>query len=113
MEQHILDLVARNIREQALQRASDDLGEALALVWKEAALKARLEAVLVPTPEGSPLKNLPPTQRWSRIDHRRPGGGSVRTTDGGAAHRRSPGDWGKHMELGRVRSAHSAISTFF
>jgi hypothetical protein len=46
MEQHILDL-ARNIREQALQRANDDFGEDLALVWKEAALKAaqeRLEA---------------------------------------------------------------------
>lgn len=42
MEKHILNL-ARNIREQALQRANDDLGEDLALVWKEAALKAAQE----------------------------------------------------------------------
>ena len=58
MEKHILNL-ARNIREQALQRANDDLGEDLALVWKEAALKAaqeRLEAFGAPgettQPEG-------------------------------------------------------------
>jgi len=36
---YIHDL-ARNIREQALQRSSTGLGEALAAVWKDAALKA-------------------------------------------------------------------------
>jgi hypothetical protein len=80
MEQHILGR-ARNILEQALQRASDDLGEALALVWKEAALKARLEAGLVPTPEGSPSKltthpamvpdRSPPTSRRNCPNDRR------------------------------------------
>jgi hypothetical protein len=58
LEKHILDL-ARNIREQALQRANNELGEDLALVWKGAALKAaqkRLEAFGAPgettQPEG-------------------------------------------------------------
>ncbi len=46
MQDHIRDLV-RNIREQASQRANEGLGEDLAAVWKDAALKAaqaRLEA---------------------------------------------------------------------
>jgi hypothetical protein len=38
MQEHIADL-ARNIREQA-ERARDGLGEDLAAVWKDAALKA-------------------------------------------------------------------------
>jgi hypothetical protein len=52
VEGYILNL-ARNIREQALQRA-DNLGEDFALVWKEAALKAaqeRLEAFGAPPGE--------------------------------------------------------------
>ena len=39
MQEHIADL-ARNIREQAAERARDGLGEDLAAVWKDAALKA-------------------------------------------------------------------------
>jgi hypothetical protein len=55
MERHILDL-ACNIREQMQQQAAV-LGEALAFVWKEAALKAaqkRLEAF------GAPKETTPP-----------------------------------------------------
>ena len=46
MQEHIADL-ARNSREQAAQRIREGLGEDLAAVWKDAALKAaqaRLEA---------------------------------------------------------------------
>jgi hypothetical protein len=46
VQKHIADL-ARNIREQAQNRAREGLEEDLATVWKEAALKAaqaRLEA---------------------------------------------------------------------
>jgi transposase-like protein len=46
IQEHIADL-ARNIREQAAQKAREDLGEDLAATWKDAALKAaqaRLEA---------------------------------------------------------------------
>ncbi len=46
MQEHIADL-ARNIREKASQRIREGLGEDLAAVWKDAALKAaqaRLEA---------------------------------------------------------------------
>jgi hypothetical protein len=39
MQEHVGDLV-RNIREQALQRANEGLGEDLAAVWKEAAMEA-------------------------------------------------------------------------
>ncbi len=39
IQEHIADL-ARNIREQAAERARDGLGEDLAAVWKDAALKA-------------------------------------------------------------------------
>jgi hypothetical protein len=39
MQEHIADL-ARNIREQAAERARDGLGEDLAVVWKDAALRA-------------------------------------------------------------------------
>ena len=46
IQEHIADL-ARNIREQAEQRARDGLGKDLAAVWRDAAFKAaqaRLEA---------------------------------------------------------------------
>ena len=46
IQEHIADLL-RNIREQAQQRAQEGLGEDLAAIWKDAALKAaqsRLEA---------------------------------------------------------------------
>ena len=66
MEKHILNL-ARNIREQVLQqRANDDLGEDLALVWKEAALKAaqaRLKAFGAPG-EGDAAGGLTDTPRF-------------------------------------------------
>ena len=46
VQEHVVDL-ARNIREQAAQQAQEGLGEELAAIWKDAALKAaqaRLEA---------------------------------------------------------------------
>jgi hypothetical protein len=46
IQEHIANLV-RNIREQAEQRAREGLGDDLASIWKDAALKAaqaRLEA---------------------------------------------------------------------
>ena len=46
VQEHIAEL-ARNIREQAQQRAKEGLGADLAAVWKDAALRsaqARLEA---------------------------------------------------------------------
>jgi len=54
IEEHIRDL-ARNIREQALRHASNDLGDELVLVWKEAALRAaqaRLSAAEPPDEPG-------------------------------------------------------------
>ncbi len=46
VQEHVVDL-ARNIREQAAQQAKEGLGEELAAIWQDAALKAaqaRLEA---------------------------------------------------------------------
>ncbi len=39
VQEHVVDL-ARNIREQAAQQAEEGLGEELAAIWKDAALKA-------------------------------------------------------------------------
>lgn len=39
MQEHVATL-ARNIREQAVQRAREGLGEDLAAIWKDAALRA-------------------------------------------------------------------------
>ena len=39
MQEHVANL-ARNIREQAVQRAREGLGQDLVAIWKDAALKA-------------------------------------------------------------------------
>ena len=39
VQEHVADL-ARNIREQAAQKAEEGLGEELAAIWKDAALRA-------------------------------------------------------------------------
>jgi hypothetical protein len=60
VQEHISDLV-RNIREQASQRADRGLGEDLATVWKEAAMKAAQARLAAFEESHRPIQPDPPS----------------------------------------------------